>query len=425
MLRLKIRNLRFFSAKVESDGSFQELRLNEDEKEKALQKIKETEASYLAPRSLRGKLRLALHRISEKTYLKTVPPFSEFGESEVNQYTYFNSFVDIEPSSLWTPLVQLIYPSEELLEKIEFLHYEYENSKTRNFKNTKEVIEFHKTQMYNLTRELIAEAIEGTGYDFKEDFYCNPDQKCQLHGNIPFTIWDRENEHINYGFPLVFVMHQNLEYNSFLKTIGYRDTQLGVAGAAQWAMNRLGNLIKSDKSFADRVKKDPSLQNFKVLLTNGHNWRMYEFHLDYDSRATHIYRPRTAKEVFLENGEKPLFKIKGDENERRIWNDFRQIEIALGVIRYAINKPTKAEEELRKSYSYLKELETGDQLTPEEEKVIKKRVSRSKYLPKFLRRLYVGSGFYLEELEREKQEEAQRLESRKSNLHLEEDRKDK
>jgi hypothetical protein len=167
------------------------------------------------------------------------------------------------------------------------------------------------------------------------------------------------------------------------------------------------------------------LQNCKVLVSNGHNWRMYEFDLDYESRATHIYRPRSASEVFAQTGDKPLFKIAGDPRQKKIWNDFRHIEICLGLIKFAMNVPTEQEEALQKTYSFLKEVEGTEFMTQEEQDIVTNRARRSRFLPKFMRRLYVGSSFYLEEVEKEEKQKKQYLEERSKNKQIEEENSNK
>lgn len=425
MLRLRV--FRSFCSTQKTDIQVAQSHLDSinQQKERALEKANEAETEYLMPKTLRGKLRLAYNNMSQRVNLRRMPPFEKYGEEDINRFTYFNAFQDIEPCTIWTPLIQLTPPSEELLEKIEFLQYDYEQSKKEHLKTDDEIINNHRQEAYNLCRELISEAIHGTGFDFQEDFYCMPDRATQLHGNIPFMIYDQENEHLNYGFPMILVMHQNIVKNRYLQEIVFEDTNLGVAGAAQWAVNRLGSLIKMDKDFAKRVKEDPRLQNCKILVSNGHNWRMYEFDLDYESRATHIYRPRSASEVFAETGEKPLFKIAGDPRQKKIWNDFRHIEICLGLIKFAMNVPTEQEEALQKTYSFLKEVEGTEFMTQEEQDIVRNRARRSRFLPKFIRRLYVGSSFYLEEVEKEEKQKKQYLEERSKNKQIEEENSNK
>lgn len=421
----RLRLLRLFSASSNTEIQAPQVaqtsvdKLDAD-RQKALDRVNLAEADYLMPTTLRGKLRLAYNNLTQKVNLKKIPVFDMYGENEVNTFTFFNSFQDIEPCNIWTPLIQMTAPSEEFLERIEFLQYDYEQTKGRHFKTDEEIIEYHKKEAQNLCREFVTEAIQGTGFDFQEDFYCMPDRATQLHGNIPFVIYDRENEHLNYGFPMVFVMHQHIVKNRYLQELVFQDTNLGVAGAAQWAVNRLGSLVKMDKEFAKRVKEDERLQNCRILLSNGHNWRLYEFDLNYESRATHMYKPRSANQVFDQTGEKPIFKIGGDPSLKKVWNDFRHIELSLGLIKFAMNTPTEQEYHLQKTYEYLKEVEGTELMTPEEQEIIKKRELRSRILPKFIRKLYVGSNFFLEEVEREEKKKKMMIEKQNEASQIEE-----
>jgi hypothetical protein len=161
-------------------------------------------------------------------------------------------------------------------------------------------------------------------------------------------------------------------------------------------------VMKADKEFAARVKQDERLQSIRVLLTNGHNWRLYEFDLEYTSKATHMYRPRSVDEVIAETGERPVFKFVGDRSAKKIWSDLRQLQIALGLVRFSLGVRTEGEQKLQEVYDYLNDLQSGDIMTEEERKEIENREKKSRSLPKFLRKLYVGNDFYLEEVENEK-----------------------
>ena len=46
----------------------------------------------------------------------------------------------------------------------------------------------------------------------------------------------------------------------------------------------------------------------------------------------------------------------GERSDRKIWNDFEMIQLALGMLKLGMSCPEEAEEKLEEVYEYLKDL---------------------------------------------------------------------
>lgn len=290
---------------------------------------------------------------------------------------------------LWTPLVQLIDPTEELLE---FLH----DSKVRaeeiqlNVKGTTDLITEWGIFTKNLVREFVYEAAQETGFDVVEDFYCRPSWNCKFNGMADFLLLDKENEHINYGFPFAVVQITPLALNTGAALV-FHIPDLKVVGAmGQWGIARLRGMMEQDPEFKQRVLEDERLSNFRVIFTNGHVWQLFEFDINYHCRKTHWYSPRSVDELLKEVPRDQIFETYANKSEARIWHDFRQQQIVLGLIRFAMNTPNHAEAALKDTYDYIAEAQYMEKMNEKDKEVVRKREKLGRFLPRFLRRLYVG-----------------------------------
>ena len=115
-----------------------------------LARVNLAEANYLAPKTLRGKLRLIWGNLTKKTWTQKVPTFEEMEIGHVKALTCLDPMSDLEPPVYWTPLIQLVDPSEELLEKIEYIHHEHEKNNSTHYKTTEKAIEYYKTESRNI-----------------------------------------------------------------------------------------------------------------------------------------------------------------------------------------------------------------------------------------------------------------------------------
>ena len=80
----------------------------------------------------------------------------------------------------------------------------------------------------------------------------------------------------------------------------------------------------------------------------------------------------------------------GEALDRKIWNDFEIIQLALGMLKLGMGCMDEGEEQLEDIYSYLKDLQYMDKITEEEKEIYRRRDKYAKYLPRFLRKLVVG-----------------------------------
>ena len=355
-----------------------------------LEILKQEEEKYLNPVSASGKLKLTWANITEKTYKGIVPTFDQLTVGDFALHSFLHIDFHLNSPFLWTPLIQLTDPSEELLESMEDMKEEFkEVMRNKRLRSDRDVISFHFTESRSIVKRMVEDVVPGTGFDYLEDYYCSPSKGSKMHGKVDFVLYDRENEEINYGFPVCPVYVMKPEKNHGMRKIVFNDSACPVGGIAQWYIQRLRDFMEHDKEFAERVKKDERLANIRVVMTNGHIWRLYEVDIDYRVRATNFYVPRSVGEI-LKDVEGPIFEEFEDQKERKIWNDFRQMQIGLGVLRFGMNTPNEGESKLKETYDYLIDLQFSDQMSVEDKSEVRRREKVSKYLPKFIRNWYIG-----------------------------------
>lgn len=353
-----------------------------------LDKLEQDEKNFLMPKSTFGKLLLKYSNITAKTYAALVPPFDNLNLADVAAHTNIHYNQTFMSQFLWTPLIQKIDPSEELLEYLEDIKYDTKKTVEKNL-GSSELIKYFNKQTKDTVRAFIEDVIPGTGFDYYEDYHCSPSRKCRPHGNIDFMLYDKQNEHINYGFPLCIIQTHKAHFNREGSTVMYSTDESPVAGIAHWTLLRLNHLMHYDKEFGKRVKEDERLANIRIIYTNSHEWKLFEFDYEYRSRSTHTYRPREIKEILLET-KGQIFERFDNYEEQRIWNDFLQMQIALGLIRFGLNTPDDRESALHETYQYLSDLQFHDPLTGDDKKEIKRREKRAENMPDWMARIYVG-----------------------------------
>jgi hypothetical protein len=161
----------------------------------------------------------------------------------------------------------------------------------------------------------------------------------------------------------------------------------------------IGKLLKkNDKNFQNLVNSRGDWDHVRVIQTNGHFWKLYEFSVsEIKMRQTKWYQPRTIKEMIKTDGQKSQGATTGRDslrennpNLKRVWNDYEFCEVMLGLVRYSTSWRNDGEEELREIYEHLNELHIMEELDPEEKTYLKAQRKKWGWLPKGLRDIMVG-----------------------------------
>lgn len=355
-----------------------------------LEVLQKTEQEFLQPSSLSGRVRLAWTKITELTMRKSVPSFDKMTVPDLNELCFLTYPYHLDSPFYWTPLIQLIDPSEELLEQLEDMKVEdRKTKKSRQLRTDREAIDFHNMQSKQLVKAIIEDSIQDTGFDYLEDYYCRASRTNSLHGLVDFVLYDRANEKLNYGYPVCPIYLMKAEKNPSLRRIFYSETPTPVGGIAQWYIQKLRNFMDNDKEFAERVKNDERLSNIRVIFTNGHLWRLYEVDIDFRIRSTKFFEPRSVAQI-LKEVQDPIFEGVDDKAEKKTWNDFKHMQLCLGLVRFGMNTPTEAEAKLEETYRLLVDMQFHDVMTPEDKREVRRRSKLARYLPRFMREWYVG-----------------------------------
>ena len=355
-----------------------------------LELLEKAEHQFLQPSTFSGKVRLAWAKITELTMRKSVPSFDRMTINDNNELCFLTYPHHLDSPFFWTPLIQLIDPSEELLEQLEDLKVEdRKTKKSKSLKTDRDVIDFHNRQSRQLVKAVVEDSIQDSGFDYLEDYYCRPSLTCSMHGVVDFVLFDRANEKLNYGYPVCPIYIMKAEKNLHLGKIFFAELPTPVGGIAQWYIQRLHNLMAHDKEFAERVKSDERLSNIRVIFTNGHLWRLYEIDIDFRVRSTKFFEPRSVAQI-LREVQDPIFEGLEDKAEKKTWNDFKHMQLCLGLVRFGLNTPNEAEAKLDETYRLLVDLQFHDVMTPEDKREVRRRSKLARYLPKFMREWYVG-----------------------------------
>lgn len=361
-----------------------------DAGEDKLAKLEQAELAFQNPTTFLAKVKKSWMDLHMNYYMKS--PIYNFETLDPMAY-HSEAIIGIEyrlsSPLIWTPLVQMIDPTEELLE---FLHDCQVRSEEISLKvvGTKEMMSEWSIFTKQLVRGFVYEAAEETGFEVVEDFYCRPSWNCKFNGMVDFMLIDKQNEELNYGFPFSIVQIMPQITSPGGGTL-FHVPDIKVVGAmGQWGITRLRGIMDQDPEFKKRVQEDERLSNFRIIYTNGHIWQLYEFDINYHCRKTHFYTPRSVEELLKEVPRDQIFETYRDRSEAKIWHDFRQQQIVLGLIRFAMNTPNHGEAALQETYDYLAEAQYMEKMDEKDKEVVRKRERIGRYLPRFLRRLYVG-----------------------------------
>ncbi len=336
-------------------------------------------------------MKLAYARLTSYVHKKTIPNFDNITLRALGELSFVVPNYHLISFFYWTPLIQLIDPSEDLLEIFEDIKYEENaNKKPKGYRRDESIAEEYFERSRELVRSMIEDVIPDLpGFDFMENFYCEPSRNCRMHGNVPFMLYDRSNEGLNYGFPICPILLMDTVCDDLPGVVRYADNPAKVGAMVQWYVIRIRNLMREDKEFAKRVEEDERLRNIRVIFTNGHMWKLWEFDIEYRGRSTKWYKPRTYGEI-IKDQNFPIFETIDDPSEQKVWHDFRHIQLSLGLIRFGANTPNDREFSLQDTYDYLNDLQYMDKMTPEDRQKLRSKARRIKYLPKFMQRMLLG-----------------------------------
>ena len=142
--------------------------------------------------------------------------------------------------------------------------------------------------------------------------------------------------------------------------------------------------MRHDPEFKKVIESNPEYQKQHIIWTNGHFWRLYEFDLEFRSRHTSIFRPKTVQELDLE--ERNFFgrNLAAEPKDRKIWYDFEMMQLALGIVRYSTGVRTEGEKKLHESYRYLRDLKYMDRLEDRERHAAKSAERIRRFLPRWI-----------------------------------------
>lgn len=336
-------------------------------------------------------MKLAYAKLNHYVTIKTIPSFEDISLSEMQGLTFARSTFHLDNPFKWTPLIQLVDPSEDFLEFMDELKEEENCSKSsKDFKTDEKVTCEYALRSKDMVRALVEDTLQDIpGFDYMEDFYCQPSRNCKVHGKVPFMLYDKANESQNYGFPMSPVMLMNVGTDKIGNNLAYTDFPAKIGSVAHWMIIKLRNLMSQDKEFAERVKQDERLSNIRVIYTNGHMFKLWEFDIDFRARATSWYLPRTIGKVLEEANFQP-FEEYSDLEEMRIWHDFKHMQLAIGLLRFAANTPDERELALQDTYEYLIDLQYMDQVSPEEKSKLRKTARLLRFLPDSIVKLLIN-----------------------------------
>jgi len=260
------------------------------------------------------------------------PPFQKLEQDHMTEHTNYSLYNQLYSPYRWTPLVQKVTPSLEFHERM------YQFRKVRNWEehHTKELID-----------TILFEALRGTDYDYYYDYQCQPSKHCKFHGVADFLVYRKSGNHL--PFTPIFKTQRKLN-----RLAGRHLDEFNICeavGAANWTLTNAAAI-------------DPNVKKVRILQTNGHAWRMYEFDNEGEIKKTGIYKP------------------SGPGLYTKIYDDPELQEVVLGLIRHAAFIQTENEIGLKKAYDFIDEVKYLDELDEETKGKFEKRRRFWKFLPK-------------------------------------------
>lgn len=331
--------------------------------------------------------------------------FHKISALELHHATPFMYGYNLEWRYHWTPLLQLVSPTEEFLEFLQELLYEYEADKELDFNFKKnlservvrstsnissfsktflpdqERLKLHRENMLELVEAFIQEAAESSGFSYQKDYLCAPMKGCRTHGVLDFVLYDHKCKEEAYGFPLVPIVCPTLKICPIRKKMVYSDDLSPVGAVAKWFLDLKRRYMKKDKEFEKLIKSNPEFEKQHIIFTNGHFWRLYEFNLGYNSRHTSMFRPKSVAELKMIDPNGFDFCNPKNLTDRKIWYDFEMVQLALGILRFGMGVRTSGEVQLKQTYDYIRDRRYMDRIEDEDRKNLEKRDMLRKYLP--------------------------------------------
>jgi len=266
------------------------------------------------------------------------PPFSKLDQGHIEAHTNYSIYNQLFSPYRWTPLLQRVRPSIQFHEKM------YQFRKVRGWEDhhTKELID-----------TFLHEALKETDFDYYYDYQCQPSKGNKFHGTADFLIYRKSGDHL--PFVPVFITKKVINPVMELKVDQYNVFE--AVGGAAWALTNMS-----------AVNKD--IQKSRILQTNGHTWRMYQFDKEGEFKKTGIYKPNTPG----------VYK--------KIYDDVELQEVILGMIRFAAFAHSENEVGLQKAYDFIDEVKYLEELDENTKNKFEKRQKFWRFLPRSIRDLF-------------------------------------
>jgi len=266
------------------------------------------------------------------------PPFSKLDQGHIEAHTNYSIPHQLFSPYRWTPLIQKVKPSIQFHERM------YQFRKVRGWED-------HHTK--ELVDAFLFEALKGTDYDYYYDYKCEPSKGCKFHGTVDFLIYKKTGDHL----PFVPVFITKKEMNPVLNQKLDQYNVFEAVGAAAWTLTNMS-------------ARNKAIDKTRILQTNGHTWRMYQFNKEGEFKKTGIYKPNTPG----------VYK--------KIYDDPEMQEVALGMIRFAACMHTENEIGLQKAYDFIDEAKYLEELDENTKSKFEKRQRFWRFLPKGIRDLF-------------------------------------
>ena len=333
------------------------------EENESLEKL---DKNFIAKANLKSQIRYKSEHLPDFALQnpESIPHTTEFGAMIAN----FESFI------VWTPRIQKTQPSEEFLEYLEDEKIDWEKElnylKVKNSNGFGEKLvlseeekllvqnmdrgvgkrlsqmqraEIYRHRARKLTKAFVEEIVsQNPDFTYIEDFECVPSKKVDVHGTVDFLIFDK-NDELNYNFPMLAVYVPQIIYDSVNDVMRFDMDMSPVAAISQWMVTTKISYFEHDKTFRARAKENRFLDVSQVIMSTGHMWQLFETDSEFEVRRSHKYKPSSLGK--LSNEDKVMFgNPQGEITDRKIWNDYSMVEIALGLLKHGLSKPSPGEE---------------------------------------------------------------------------------
>lgn len=203
--------------------------------------------------------------------------------------------------------------------------------------------QIYRLRAKNLVRAFVEEIVsQNPSYTYIEDYECLPSKKVDTHGTIDFLLFNKEDQQ-NHNFPMLAVYVPQVIFDSVNDVLRFEMDTSPAASISQWLVTTKLSYFQTDPAFKARAKDNLSIDRSHVLMTTGHTWQLFEIASDFEVRRTHIYKPSTLAKLTSEK--KLMFgNPVGEALDRKIWNDFEMIQLALGMLKLGMGCASEGEQ---------------------------------------------------------------------------------